>query len=145
MNIFFDVDYTLVSAQLQLRPGVEEVFEKLLDDGHRIYIWSGMGLRWPVIHRHKLESYVSGVFGKPLSDYVERLPEFEVEPFPDFVVDDYPGIVECFGGMYIREFFMNDPNDDEIHECYRIICDVAATGRSDHPRWRARTADLPAG
>ena len=42
MNIYFDVDYTLIAMDGSLRPGTTEVFESLLEDGHFIYIWSGV-------------------------------------------------------------------------------------------------------
>src|SRR6266511_378097 len=54
MNIFFDVDDTLVTWDFRLRPHVRDVFEALRDDGHRIYIWSGRGKRWDVVLRYQL-------------------------------------------------------------------------------------------
>ena len=43
----FGVDATIVgSYDGKLRPMVREVFEQLRADGHQIYIWSGVGLRW---------------------------------------------------------------------------------------------------
>ena len=61
MKVFFDVDYTILGLDNSLRPGTKETFQKLLDDGHSIYIWSGMGERWEVIEEHDLGQYVSGV------------------------------------------------------------------------------------
>ena len=65
MKIFFDVDYTILGLDDSLRPGTTETFQKLIDDGHEIYIWSGMGERWEVIEKHGLGPYVSGVYEKP--------------------------------------------------------------------------------
>jgi hypothetical protein len=138
VNIYFDVDYTILSAQHTLRPFVKEVFSQLVEDGHAVYVWSGMGLRWSVVHQFELTPLVSGVFSKPITDYLAGLVQFEVTPFPDFVIDDYPGIVEAFSGMYIREYFHPDPDDDQIKQCYDIIREVTATGESTHPRWRKR-------
>ena len=45
MQLFFDVDYTLIAYNGSLRPLVHKVFGDLKSDGHDIYIWSGMGLR----------------------------------------------------------------------------------------------------
>ena len=43
MKIFFDVDYTILGLDDTLRPNTKETFQRLLDDGHEIHIWSGMG------------------------------------------------------------------------------------------------------
>ena len=45
MNIFFDMDYTILSATGRLRPRVVETFNQLREDGHSLYIWSGIGVR----------------------------------------------------------------------------------------------------
>ena len=71
MNLFFDIDYTIVSQSGTLRPRVREVFEQLKKDGHTIYIWSGLGVRPSVVEKHELTPYVSGVFGKPVHTYAE--------------------------------------------------------------------------
>ncbi len=75
LNIFFDVDYTILSVSYTLRPGTYEVFEKLVADGHLIYIWSGVGLRWDEIRDHNLDAFVTDVFHKPTTDYVAGLEE----------------------------------------------------------------------
>ena len=36
MNIFFDVDYTILGLDDTLRPGTTETFQKLKDDSHDI-------------------------------------------------------------------------------------------------------------
>ena len=38
MNIFFDVDNTIITWDVKLRPGVEEIFTRLREDGHTIYL-----------------------------------------------------------------------------------------------------------
>ena len=147
MHIFFDVDYTLLGARdLSLRPRTREVFQRLRDDGHDIHVWSGEGERWAFVRRHGLEEFVSGVYGKPLHDYRNRLEEFKVPVVPDFVIDDYPGIVRCFGGMYITEYF-GEPfgpagraaaEDAELEVVYRLITVFASGGVPEHPRYYAR-------
>ena len=59
MNIYFDVDYTLIAMDGSLRPGTTEVFEGLIADGHLIYIWSGVGMRTDDIERLGLSGFVS--------------------------------------------------------------------------------------
>ena len=101
LNIFFDVDDTLISWESRLRPHVHAVFQQLKEDGHVIYVWSGVGLRHDVVERNELAPYVSGVYRKPLYDFRARLREFTPVD-PDFVVDDYPEIVEELGGVQVR-------------------------------------------
>jgi hypothetical protein len=140
MQIFFDIDYTILGGRdLSLRPGTREVFARLREDGHHVHVWSGEGERWGVVRNHGLEDLVSGVYGKPLHDYRARLEEFRVPLVPDFVIDDYPGIVRCFGGMYIPEYFgrprNGDAEDTELEVVYEMITTLAAGGVPTHPRY----------
>ena len=107
MKIFFDVDYTILGLDDTLRPGTVDTFQKLLDDGHEIYIWSGMGERWEVIEKHELGRFVSGVYEKPTHHYHERLAELKVPVEPEFVIDDYPEIVAAFGGVWVPPYFFS--------------------------------------
>ena len=75
MNIFFDVDYTILGLDNSLRPDTKETFQALLDEEHKIYIWSGMGERWEVVNKFELNPLVSGVYEKPTHHFHERLEE----------------------------------------------------------------------
>ncbi len=121
MNVFFDVDYTLVSDDSSLRPHVRDVFQKLKDDGHNIYIWSGVGLRWEVIKRHDLRQFIETCYIKPLSDYKNSLVELGVEVVPDFCIDDHPGIVVAFGGVVIKPYYSKNPADEEMLRVYKAV------------------------
>lgn len=147
MNIFFDVDYTLLSFDQVLRRGTAETFCRLVDDGHRVFIWSGLGIRWAVVHQHGLLPYVSGVFAKPLEEFDHGLERFGIKAYPDFVVDDYPEIVRHFGGYHIPEFYGSGDNDDEMQSVYQAITEVADNRPPSHPRcWpgsRTAQARLP--
>ena len=114
MNIFFDVDYTLLAVDGSLRPNTHEVFEKLVADGHRIYIWSGMGVRTAEVRRHGLDQHVVDVF------------------------DDYPEIVGVFGGAVVRPYYFPVADDDEMERVYRIADEFSKTGRSDDSAFRLR-------
>lgn len=142
MNIFFDVDYTLISYDGTLRPMVREVFGQLKQDGLDIYVWSGMGIRWNVVRTHGLVPFVSGVYEKPIERYAEAvnamLARQELPVLPDFVVDDYPGIVDVFGGVVVRPFWAVDPRDREIERVYRILSDYRLRGASEDAAFRAR-------
>ena len=54
LNVFFDVDGTLITWDNKMGPFVREVFQQIKDDGHDIYIWSGVGIRREVVDRHDL-------------------------------------------------------------------------------------------
>ena len=62
MKIFFDVDYTILRLDDSLRPGTMETLQKIKDDGHDIYIWSGLRERWEVLKKHNLETLISGLY-----------------------------------------------------------------------------------
>ena len=121
MNIFFDVDSTLVARDGSLRPGVPEVFQRLREDGHTIYVWSGVGVRWEVVDRHRLRPYVAGVFLKPLYDYHKGLVTLGVPVQPDFCVDDYPEIVWAFGGTVVTPYESPDPADREMERVHQAV------------------------
>lgn len=137
MNIFFDIDYTIMGADGSLRHNTEATFRKLLDDGHSLFIWSGVGVRTADVKRFGLLGYVSGVFQKPLEDYEAALPGLGVSPRPDFVIDDHPEIVRFFGGFICRPYYFRSRKDTEMDEIYQTIADVAASGRSEHSAYRA--------
>ena len=139
MNIFFDVDYTLIAAaDNSLRPGTRETFQKLIYDGHKIYIWSGLGPRWEIVKLHKLERFASGVFGKPTFRYMERLQELGVPIVPDFVIDDYPEIVSTFGGIWIKPYYESLLEDDQMTKVYKIISEYSLRGSSTDSQFRAK-------
>ena len=114
MNIFFDVDYTILGLDDSLRPGTLETLQKIKDDGHEIYIWSGMGERWEVVKKHNLEPLISGVYEKPTHHFQERLEELGVPFEPDFVIDDYPEIVAAFSGVWVPPYFFKRTVDEEM-------------------------------
>jgi hypothetical protein len=137
VNIFFDVDYTILSVDQALRRGTRQVFGQLVDDGHKLYLWSGEGERWGVVRQHQLEDYLSGVFSKPLHDFDAGLQRLGVSPVPDFVIDDYPGIVRHFGGYQIPEFYHSRNDDDELQTVYEVITEFESSGAATHMRWRS--------
>ena len=122
MNVFFDVDGTIIGANDgKLRPLVREVFEQLRADGHTIYIWSGVGIRWVEIDRHELRTLIETCFHKPMWNHHARLAALEVMPSPDFVVDDHAEVVEAFGGVTVSPFYYFDPADREMERVYRAV------------------------
>ncbi len=133
MNIFFDVDDTLIAFNGSLRPHVYEVFQKLLDDGHDIYIWSGVGLRWEIIDRHKLRSYIKDCFVKPTQNYVQGLEILGIPIRPDFCVDDHVELVNALGGEAVKPYYWADQRDREMLRIYDAISEFAARGETRTP------------
>ena len=119
LNVFFDVDSTLILWNGQLRNHTQEVFERLREGGHTIYIWSGVGIRRWDMRRHDLDRFVEDYFIKPLERYHEQLESLGVPFTPDFVVDDYPEIVDAFGGLHVSD--MPGPDDRELLDVLEAV------------------------
>ncbi len=103
MNIFFDVDHTMIGEDNTLRPGVKITLRALQRDRHVLFAWSGDSLRTGTIEEHELAEYFSGVFRKPTSNYLEVARALGVDV--EFVVDDYPQAVRIFGGVCVGPYF----------------------------------------
>lgn len=123
LNLFFDVDHTLVDGDDDLRPGVCEAFDALHASGHTIYLWSGLGPRWEIVERHGLQRWVNGCFDKPLYRHREMLAPLGIPVQPDFVVDDHADPVELFGGVVVRAYRASDPNDREMARVVEAIAE----------------------
>ena len=143
MKIFFDVDYTILGLDDTLRPGTMETLEQLREEGHEIYIWSGMGQRWEVVEKHKLTPLISGVYEKPTHHFHERLEELGVPFEPEFVIDDYPEVVAAFGGVWVPPYFFKRSFDQEMERIYRIVQDFIITGTSEDRQYRAKGTTVP--
>ena len=139
LKLFFDVDYTILAVDSSLRPGTIETFKKLISDGHQIYIWSGVGLRHEDVRRHCLEELISGIYRKPIQDFVKGLKECDVPFWPDFVIDDYPEIVDTFGGILCQPYYFRSPSDNEMERIYMIISEFSETGSSSKVGYRPAT------
>jgi hypothetical protein len=127
LNVFFDVDDTLISWNVKLRPDVAEVFAQLNRDGHTVYLWSGYGPRWEVVRRFELHEHVRDCFSKPLHDHHERLVELGVPFVPDYVVDDHPDIIAAFGGTLVFPAGKPFVEDREMWRAYDEITAFAAS------------------
>jgi len=126
VNIFFDVDFTLITWDVKLRPGVHEVFERLRADGHTLYLWSGMGPRWEVVKRFGLHEHIVDCFWKPLYNHRERLMELGIPLMPDYVIDDHAEVVEAFVGTVIQPPSMPLDCDKEMWRVYAEIQSFSA-------------------
>jgi hypothetical protein len=121
VHIFFDVDLTIISEDGSLRPLVPEVFQRLAGDGHRLYLWSGNGIRWSVAERFGLREWLSGCFYKPLYDFRRAVARQGLPVLPDFCVDDYPEVVVEFGGLQVAPYGEPNPEDREMLRVYESV------------------------
>ena len=129
MNIFFDVDHTVVDSDNALRPGVRELFERLVAEGHTVYLWSGIGPRWEILESGGLSGLVAGCFDKPLYQYERMLAPLGIPVRPDFVVDDHPHLVHAFGGWVVQRYLRADPADREMERVYTEVQRAMASRR----------------
>ncbi len=126
MNIFFDCDFTLTGLNGKLRPYVKEVFKQLNDDGHKVFIWSGVRAPWDIYNLFGIGEYISGVYTKPLEDHHELLQHYQIPITPDFCVDDNTGPVEAFGGYVVPPYIYVEEPDDYILKAYEAFSDFVA-------------------
>ena len=132
LNIYFDCDYTILSMDGSLRPRTREVFSNLIEDEHKVFIWSGVGLRTKDMERLNLMDLISGIFVKPIAEFEDGLDRFSVSPRPDFVIDDHREIVEFFGGVHIEPYYFRASEDGQMDDLYQCIADFSQTGNSTH-------------
>lgn len=131
MNIFFDVDHTIIDTHDRLRPGVRELFQRLHADGHTLYLWSGNGRRWEIVDKFGLHDLVADCFEKPLYAYEQMLEPLGITVRPDFVVDDHPHLPHTFGGCSVGQYLTEDHADKEMERVYsEIVREVARLARA---------------
>ena len=129
MKIFFDVDDTIISSQTGgLRPLVRDVFEALRSDGHDLYVWSAMGIRWIALERHSLKQMVVDCYPKPNG----RGWSVTLPVTPDFVVDDEAHVVERFGGYRVAAYLDDDPSDRAMLEVLSAVRRAAPVSARSH-------------
>jgi hypothetical protein len=131
LNVFFDVDNTLIMWNGRLRNHAHDVFAALKDAGHTIYIWSGVGIRRWDMKRHNLDEFVTDYFVKPLEKHHEKLDALGVPMIPDFVIDDHKTVVDAFGGYHIPD--MASPDDDHLIRVLEMINEMATLGDVEEP------------
>ena len=140
LNVFFDVDNTLILWNGRLRNHAREVFEELKQAGHTIYIWSGVGIRRWDIKRHALDEFVTDYFIKPLERHHERLEALGVPMVPDFVIDDHKTVVDAFGGYHVSD--NAGPDDHELLDVLAKINEFATLGDVEEPDEQAPAAAM---
>ena len=127
MNIFFDMDYTLLGIDGSLRPGTHEIMQQLKEDGHTLYLWSGAGTRRLEVQKYRLEAFITDCFYKPIDNIAEALHLEKLPVNPDLVIDDHPGVPAAIGGIWIRPYLFDDENDNELKRIYQLITHLSRT------------------
>jgi len=120
LNIFFDVDHTLVFVTQHvnaLRPGTREVMAQMKDAGHTIYVWSAGGEEYSkrTVQKHGLTDWVEDCFDK----------HPKVQPTPDIIIDDDWYLVEKYGGYCVTQYKSVDETDREFH---RVAAELEEQG-----------------
>jgi hypothetical protein len=131
LNIFFDVDNTLIMWNGKLRNHAHHVFSELRAAGHSIYVWSGVGIRRWDMKRRELDEFVEDYFIKPLEDHHAKLEALGVPCVPDYVIDDHKTVVDAFGGYHIPD--LAGPDDDELLKVLAEINVLATLGDVEEP------------
>jgi hypothetical protein len=106
VNVFFDVDHTLVGRQT-LRPGAREAMQRIKAAGHAIFVWSAGGQEYVerIVVEHELVEWVDGCFDKDPA----------VQPYPDLIIDDDWYLVGKYGGYLVAQYREIDHADRELH------------------------------
>lgn len=133
MNVFFDVDETIQGYDGSLRPFVSQVFQQLVEDGHKVYVWSGIrtasGVRRGVVDRHGLAPFVTDCFQKPLDQPRAAWSRMSTGVQPDFCVDDRIETIEAFGGFCIAPYlYVGAGTDEELKRAYEAVSQAALSG-----------------
>ena len=105
MNVFFDVQGTLLTMEEVPRPRAREAFLTIKEGGHGLYLWSSGGAGYAATASELLgvADLVSGCFDK------RQEPEVPV----GFAVDDDANVVDTHGGYRIKPFD-GDLQDEEL-------------------------------
>jgi hypothetical protein len=112
VNIFFDVQGTLISRG-DPRPHVREVFLKLVEAGHDLYLWSSGGEAYAAA-----AAGVLGVRDLLCGCCSKGAPPVRV----DFAVDDTPGIRGHLGCCTVPPYRGN-PDDTAL---WRVLDEIPA-------------------
>jgi hypothetical protein len=122
MNVFFDVQGTLLTMEEAPRPCAREAFLRLKEQGHDLYLWSSGGAGYAATAADLLgvADLVEGCLDK------RQEPEVPVA----FAVDDDAGVVEAHGGHRIKPFD-GDPWDEELLRAAEAV--DGASGRGATP------------
>ena len=137
LNVFFDVDFTLIGLDGTLRPGAAHAFRRLASDGHRIFVWSGHGIRGQEIESHGLDEYVTGFFIKPQEEFHAGLVRFGVDVLPDLVIDDDVRLVNAFGGVLADPYYYPERDDGGMDGVYEVVRVLAHIQAGEHELYRS--------
>lgn len=122
MNVFFDVQGTLLTMEEVPRPRAREAFLMIKEEGHDLYLWSSGEAGYAAE-----EAELLGV-ADLVEDYLDKRGEPDVPV--DFAVDDDASVVEAHGGYRVKPFD-GDPWDEELLRAAEAV--DGASGRGATP------------
>lgn len=119
INIFFDVDHTLVypnQYESALRPGAAHVMATIKAAGHGVFVWSAGGEEYSrrTVALHGLGEWVDECFDK----------DPRVQPRPDFIIDDDWYLVQKYGGHLVSQYKSKDEDDRALHEALERLIEL---------------------
>jgi hypothetical protein len=135
VRVFFDVDFTLIGVDQSLRPGVKDTFRRLVEDGHKVFLWSGQRNPWHAINDHNLDAWVTNCYRKPIEDHHNHIEALSI-PMPDFCIDDNKDIIDIFGGYVVPPYIYTDMPDNHMERIYLAVKEFAEQ-RTQHPEAKA--------
>lgn len=88
VNIFVDVDLTLLDANGKLMPGAKEALLRLKEEGCHLFLWSSVGTEYAkkVAQIHQLTDLFEAFTAKP-DVIIDDMPATTAAPF-SFAVQD---------------------------------------------------------
>ena len=144
MNIFFDIDQTLIEPSTrQLRPWSEWCIKHLQEYGHEIFLWSHVGWTNCVDVGLKMQIARWKWFTKPgldnMADHSHIVDQIGNQVKIDLCIDDDPtDMPNFYQGMTVLPYFAT--YDEQIDQEMLRILDCLAPGTDQRKKAKAYDA-----
>lgn len=126
LDVYFDVDGTLIDLDDRLRPYIEDCWLLLNVKGYNIHVWSGGGVDYAAHHARRIVKENPSLVDIKINIVPKDILRVKQDK-RTFVVDDVEEFVKVvckFGGGYkIPFFYWRDNDDDEMFQAYKSITD----------------------
>jgi len=131
MKIVFDMDNTLVDEfGSELRPGIVNLLQKLVDNGHQLILWTSSTRRraLTILDDHRLKSYFQEfLFREDYDPNLEGRPKDIRQVQGDVLIDDDPNQIQFAKSVQKDGFLISpfrkgqNPSKDELVEIYQFV------------------------
>lgn len=131
MDVYIDIDGTLIDKDDIVRPRVADFFQGLTMRGCKIIIWSGGGITYAERHIHRILTWIDYSTKQKNNISVEVIAKdfrnVRYKDYRSFVIDDQLPVVEMFkdfgGGGYKVPFYESTlmEDDEALIEAYHEI------------------------